>query len=178
MTTYVALLRGVNVGGRSLAMEALAGLFVDLGHTGVQTYIQSGNVVFSSSRTDQPGLAAEIESRLEGDFSLRSPVVLRSATQLGSVARAHPFDGPGIGPTTLHVTFLAAVPELARVADLEPPAAAGERWSVAGREVFLHCPDGYGRTKLTNAFFERRLGVAATTRNWNTVLKLHDLCRR
>lgn len=176
MTTYVALLRGINVGGRSpVAMDALARLFVDRGHAAVRTYIQSGNVVFVSRRADQAALAGEMESALAEELGVRSPVVLRTAGDLKRIAAGHPFAAEEPEPATLHVTFLGATVEGARLAELDPPAAAGERWSVVGREVYLQCPAGYGRTKLNNGYFERRLGVPATTRNWNTVLKLRDL---
>jgi len=174
--TYVALLRGVNVGGRSpLAMADLRALFVDLGHAAVRTYIQSGNVVFASPRTDQAALAAELEAGLAERLAVRSPVITRSAPELGRIAAGHPFAAEGLAPATLHVTFLAATPDPALVEALEPPVAAGERWAVLERQVYLYCPDGYGRTKLNNGYFERRLKVAATTRNWKTVGTLAEM---
>jgi uncharacterized protein (DUF1697 family) len=158
-------------------MDALAEMFVDLGHQRVATYIQTGNVVFASRRTDRGALGQELAGGLLDRFGVDSPVLLRSAPEFERLARSHPFDGPGVAPQTLHVTFLADAPDPSLVVGLDPPAAPGERWVVAGADVLLCCPDGYGRTKLTNGYFERHLGQAATTRNWRTVQALAEMCR-
>lgn len=173
LQTYVALLRGINLGGRNrVSMSDLRTLFDALGAKDVATYVQSGNVVFKS-----PGKAAElvqaIEKKISRDLGLNVTVLLRTKTQLARVLAGNPFSGRE--PAKLHVTFLAATPDRRLVRGLDPTRAKPDEFRVAGREIYLHCPNGYGRSKLTNAYFEKQLGVAATTRNWKTVTKLAEL---
>lgn len=170
-TRYVALLRGINVGGRTrVAMDDLRRLFADLGYGDVTTYIQSGNVLFDADGPAAP-VAAAIEEGIASELGLSVTVVLRSAAELDAVVDANPFAGRVPDPSKLHVTFLAAEP----AGTVEVPPGVADELAVAGREVYLHCPGGYGRTKLDNGFFERGLGVPATTRTWTTVRKLRDL---
>ena len=179
MTAYVALLRGINLGGHAkVGMADLRRVFLALGHAEVTTYLQSGNVVFSSPAAQPSRLAAAIEQRIASDLGMTVTVLLRTGDDLARVAAANPFLGRTGDPTKLHVTFLAAAPDRDRAARLEAPAGEAAELALAGREVYLYYPDGYGRTKLDNAFLERRLGVAATTRNWRTVTKLGDLAGR
>jgi len=176
MTTYAALLRGINLGSHAkIRMPDLKRLFLDLGHADVQTYLQSGNVVFTSTGKDASRLAGEIERRITRDLGLAVPVLLRTGPELADVVAKNPFLREQADPATLHVTFLADEPDGERLASLDPAAYAPDAFAVAGREVYLHCPHGYGRTKLNNTFFERRLGVVTTTRNWKTVTKLREL---
>ncbi|MGZ6213790.1 MAG: DUF1697 domain-containing protein [Candidatus Limnocylindria bacterium] len=176
MTTYVALLRGINLGGRQrIAMERLRAVFVSLGHESVTTYVQSGNVVFTSRIEDAGALAAGIEQRIAEELELEVSVVTRRAGELVEVLDGNPFLRRRADPSKLHVTFLGDAPDESAVALVDADRYAPDELVVAGREVYLHCPGGYGRTKLTNAFFEQRLGVVATTRNWRTVTKLVEL---
>lgn len=177
MTRYVCLLRAVNVAGKKVVMKDLAALFADLGHTDVVTYIQSGNVVFTSPSEQPSELARTIEERLEADLGQTAAVLLRSAEELDRIAAQNPFLEDGPDTSKLHVTFLASAPDPDRVQALGPGVVGPDSFRVLGREVFLHCPEGYGRSTLINSFWERRLKVAATTRNWNTVLKLLELAR-
>jgi len=171
VTAYVALLRGVNVGGRTVPMAELRRTFDDLGLTQVQTYIQSGNVVFRSPR-GAAKVAAEIESRLRRDFGTEIRVLVRTGDQLQNLVRRNPLVRGSRDESKLHVTFLAEVPASARGASLDGASFLPDEFRLLGREVYLHCPNGYGKTKINNAFFERTLGVAATTRNWKTVTTL------
>lgn len=175
VTRCVALLRGVNVGGVKLPMQDLRRLFQDLGHADAETYIQSGNVVFTYQGADRGRVAADIEAQLAARLGLTVTVVLRTATELGRLASANPFVARGVDPARLYVTFLAEEPEPDRWGRLEVPEGEPEEFAVAGSDLFLHYPNGYGRSKFHNGFIERRLGVAATTRNWNTVTKLREL---
>jgi uncharacterized protein (DUF1697 family) len=176
MTTYVALLRGINVGGNSkVGMADLWRVFVTLGHADVQSYLQSGNVIFSSAADASSRSTEEIERRVARDLGVTVTVLLRSANELAQIVAGNPFVGRETDPTKLHVTFLADAPGHEGAARLETAGAEPDELALVGREVFLHCPNGYGRTKLNNAFLERRLGVAATTRNWRTVTALRDL---
>jgi uncharacterized protein (DUF1697 family) len=170
---YAALLRGINLGSRNkIAMADLRDLFERLGAEDVSTYVQSGNVVFASS-VPQAGLARAIEQRIAADLGLEIAVLLRTRAQLAKLLRANPFAGEG--DSALHVTFLAETPARARVRALDPARSEPDEFRVAGREVYLYCPKGYGVSKLSNAWFEKQLGVAATTRNWRTVTKLAEL---
>jgi len=176
MTTYVALLRGINVGGHTkVAMEDLRKLFAALGHGDARTYIQSGNVIFAAPGAEPSRLAKAIEKRIAQDLGVRVIVLLRTGDDLAEVLGHNPFSGRESDPTKLLVTFLAEAPGRERVAKLDKPAGEPAEFEVAGREVYLHCPNGYGRTKLNNAYIEKRLGVPATTRNWRVVTKLAEL---
>jgi uncharacterized protein (DUF1697 family) len=176
MTTYVALLRGINLGSHAkIAMPKLRALFESLNYAEVRTYLQSGNVVFAATTTDTSGIAAQIEQRIHQDLGLKVPVLLRTGTDLRRIAANNPFLDRETDFAKLHVTFLADEPDRQRVADIDPGFGAPDAFSVVGREIYLHCPNGYGRSKLIATFFERRLKVGATNRNWKTVMALYDL---
>jgi uncharacterized protein (DUF1697 family) len=176
MPTYVALLRGVNLGARNkVSMADLRTLIESLGAEDVQTYVQSGNVVFKSRVRSAAKLAGDIEQRISGKLGLEIRVVLRTDKQLAKIVAGNPFAASQSEGTKLHVTFLAEAPKASRTRALEPEAFEPDEFQVKGREVYLHTPKGYGRSKLSNAYFEKQLGVAGTTRNWNTVTKLAEL---
>ena len=171
MGTHVALLRGINVGGRTkVAMGALRSLFEDLGYDDVRTHINSGNVVFRSSKAPNVN---ELQAAVECELLVKARVLVRSAAELRKVVDANPF--PKADPKQLYVTFLVAKPSAKRVAAIDVPAGDTGRFEIVDREVYLHLTAGYSDTKLSNAFFEKQLGVDATTRGWPTVLKLLDL---
>lgn len=154
-------------------MDALKALYEALGMKDVQTYIQSGNVVFTVPGADEETLAQTIRGAIEKQLGCRLAVLVRAAGAWHSVARNNPFLGqPGVDPTKLHVTFLDRAPDQRSVDALDAVDAGPDQARVIGREVYLHCPGGYGRTKLSNALLERKLAMPATTRNWNTVNKL------
>jgi uncharacterized protein (DUF1697 family) len=172
--TRVALLRGINLGARNkIAMPTLRELFADLGAEAVETYVQSGNVVFDGKLE-----AGAIEARIKRDLGLDIVVLLRTSTELQKVVEESPFAKKVKEPKQLHVTFLAERPKAARVQELDPERSPGDEFAVVGREVYLHTPNGYGVSKLSNAWFEQKLGVAGTSRNWNTVTTLAELARR
>ena len=175
-TTLVALLRGINVGGRTrVGMADLQRLFAGLGHTGVSTYLQSGNVIFTPAAGAVAQVAGGVEERITAELGVKVTVLLRSGEDLARVVAGNPFAGGAADPAKLHVTFLAGTPAPERIDRLEAPPGEADELSLSGLEVYLHCPNGYGRTKLNNSFFERRLGVPATTRNWKTVTTLAEL---
>jgi uncharacterized protein (DUF1697 family) len=170
----VALLRGINLGARNkLAMASLRELVESLGGEDVQTYVQSGNVLFSS-RAAASGLANRLGAEIRRVHGLDVPVLLRTSTELDAIVKANPFTSAGADGTKLHVTFLDRTPKQALVEALGPTSPPDEL-RVAGREVYLHCPNGYGRSKLQNALLEKQLGTIATTRNWRTVTTLAEL---
>jgi uncharacterized protein (DUF1697 family) len=176
-TSYVALLRGINLGARNkLAMGDLRALVEGVGSQDVQTYVQSGNVVFESSAAAAK-LERELAQAIRHAHGLDVPVLVRSSAQLDTIVKRNPFVKAGADEKSLHVTFLAGKPKRELVKALDPSASPPDELRVAGREVYLLCPKGYGRSKLSNAFFEKRLGEVATTRNWRTVTTLAELAR-
>ena len=142
------------------------------------TYIQTGNVLFSTASKSQSGVAAAIEERLAEDFGESPAVIVRTVPDLVRVGRASPYAKGGADPSRHHVTFLAAAPSAAALAALVLPPSGRDELVIDGREVYVHTPDGYAATKYTGTFLERRLGVVSTTRNWNTVAKLCELAAR
>jgi uncharacterized protein (DUF1697 family) len=178
--TFVALLRGVNVGGHRLPMAELRALVEGMGHTRVRTYVQSGNLVFEGTGTPDR-LAAELAAALADHCDFEVPVIVRSAEGLARTVAANPFLDEGLDPNAepklFHVTFLGGAPDAGAVAALEEATERYRpdtfRWR--GTDVYLHIPGGYGETKLTNALFEKKLGVPATTRNWRSVTTLASM---
>ncbi len=179
MPRSVALLRSVNVAGHGrLAMNELRASFEALGCTDVTTYIQTGNVLFTSEPKSDKGLAAAIEERLAEDFGDAPAVLVRSTADLRRVGTSSPYAKAGADPARHHVTFLATVPTKAALAALALPPSGRDELIIDGKEIYVHTPDGYANTKYTGTFLERRLGVVSTTRNWNTVTKLSELAAR
>jgi uncharacterized protein (DUF1697 family) len=149
-------------------MKDVARVVADCGGESARTYLQSGNVVFSGSRRVALGLSGALSAAAGFDV----PVLLRSAAEFGAVVAGQPWDGPS---TAWHVTFLDGVPSASRLSALDPSAYGEDGFAVRGREIYLRTPGGYGRTKLNNSFFERKLGVVATTRSWRTVCALAEM---
>jgi uncharacterized protein (DUF1697 family) len=183
VTTMVALLRSVNVGGRNrVPMAELRTVAEALGFDGVETYLHSGNLVLTGTGPASV-VTRTLEAGITSAFGLEVPVIVRSARQLSRILGANPFAAAGVDPKTLHVTFLAAAPAAKRAQDLTRAGADAEsdgafgndRFARKGPDVFVHCPGGYGVTKLNNGFFERRAGVVATTRNWRTVTAIAQM---
>ena len=176
--THLALLRGINVGGKhALPMRDLRELFVEAGCRDVRTYIQSGNVLFTADPDAVAPLPGLIAARIAERFGYRVPVVLRTAAELDEVVRGNPFLGEGAAEGTLHVLFLADLPEARRVAALDPDRSPPDAFVVRGREVYLRLPNGAARTKLTTDYFDATLATTSTGRNWRTVTTLAALMR-
>jgi uncharacterized protein (DUF1697 family) len=176
MPHYVALLRSVNVAGHGrISMADLTETFLTLGYTDVATYIQTGNVLFRSPGRSAATLATAIETQVTQDFGHAPAVILRTVPNLARVVATSPFPQQGADPSRHHVTFLAAPPSKERLAAFTAPPSGRDELTIIGQEVYVHTPDGYAGTKLTGTLLERRLGVLSTTRNWNTVTKLHAL---
>jgi len=168
--SYAALLRGVNVGGRSkVSMPALVELCRSLGHEEAASYIQSGNLVFRTSERSAARTASGLEEAIREQLGLETRVILRTHAELEAIAADSPFD------EKVHVVFLDRAPTAKAIAALDPGRSPGDSFSVEGREIYLSLANGAGRTKLSLDWFERTLGVAGTQRNWNTVLKLAEL---
>ncbi|HEY7023017.1 MAG TPA: DUF1697 domain-containing protein [Ktedonobacterales bacterium] len=175
--SHVALLRGINVGGKNpLPMKALAEEFVAAGCGDVRTFIQSGNVVFSAPPgKDESELARLLGARLAERFGYTAPLVLRTTEELRDAIANNPCLAMGAPEETLHVMFLTATPDAEAVKKLDPDRSPGDEYRVIGREIYLRLPSGMARTKLTNAYFDSKLGVTSTARNWRTTTKLLEL---
>jgi uncharacterized protein (DUF1697 family) len=178
MATWVAFLRGINVGGNhKLPMKELAALLGEEGLTDVATYIQSGNVVFRSARATAPALEKRIGAAISGQHGFQPRVMVLSAAELEQAAAASPFPQADADPTTLHLFFLAAKPSSARLDALRELKAGNETFELIDKVFYLYTPDGFGRSKLAERA-ERHLGVDATARNWRTVGKVLEMARR
>jgi uncharacterized protein (DUF1697 family) len=174
--THLALLRGINLGGKNkLLMKDLIEMFVKAGCTDVRTYIQSGNVVFNAAPGVVEQLPGLITGRIAKRMGYRTPVVLRTAEQLGDVVRKNPFLEMGAAEETLHVLFLADLPSSGDVERLDPNRSAPDAFIVRGQEVYLQLPNGVARSKLTNNYFDSTLVTTSTARNWRTVIKLLEM---
>jgi uncharacterized protein (DUF1697 family) len=176
MPIYVALLRGVNVGQNILRMDRLRAVCSELRLKNVRTYVQSGNVVFEGQGTAALWSQA-LERKLAGETRLPVTVIVRTSAEMAKVLADNPFlRGKEIDATRLHVTFLQDAPARSAVETLRKVRAGVDRFTWVGKEIYLHCPNGYGRSKLSNSVIEKILSLSATTRNWNTVSKLHQMC--
>ncbi|CAL9621562.1 hypothetical protein SUDANB176_05856 [Streptomyces sp. enrichment culture] len=179
-TTYAALLRGINVGGsRKVPMADLRTLLEGLGHDGVRTYLQSGQAVFTSGHGDEESLAAELTAAIERRFGFGVDVIVRDHAYLAAVADACPFPAGELEPKQLHVTYFSAPVGPERFAGIDRAAHLPEEFRLGDRALYLYAPNGLGRSKLAEQLARPRVnrGVIATTRNWNTVLRLVELTR-
>jgi uncharacterized protein (DUF1697 family) len=175
MPAYVALLRGINVGGnRMIKMADLRDVFLAADADDVATYIQSGNVVFTHAGRSETRLVAELEKRIAKAAGFPVPVVLRTARELARVIEDSPF--ADADADHLHVAFLPARPP-ENALTIEARSFAPESCAVVGRELYLYLPDGMGRSKLAAAVLAKpkAIGAGGTARNWRTVLKLNEL---
>jgi uncharacterized protein (DUF1697 family) len=173
-TSYISLLRGINVGGQKLIkMTELQALYESLKFAAVNTYIQSGNVVFKSKSNAQK-LELQIKTAIKREFGFDVIVIIREQDELKGIIDKNPFIAiPKIDVSRLYVTFLESTPDGKLAKELPLDKKNKDEFKILGREIYLHCPSGYGKTVLSNTFFERRLKVTGTTRNWNTVNALY-----
>ena len=175
MARSIALLRAVNVGGRKLPMADLRALCGGLGWKDVETYIQSGNVVFSASGSPA-ALEARLEQAIKERFGLDVPVVVRTAAQWAACVKANPFPDAGRdSPNRLQMLVSKQPPKADASARLIERADAGEEVKAAGGVLWLHYPEGIARSKLTPSLIDKACGSPSTSRNWRTVLKLKEM---
>jgi uncharacterized protein (DUF1697 family) len=177
VTARVALLRGVNVGGKNrLSMQELRAALAAAGFGHVSTVLQSGNVVFDHAGSEDDAVEI-VRTTIADAFALDVGVVVRSGAELAAVVAASPFlvGTERRDPTTLHVAFLASAPAGAAVAALDPDRSPPDAFAVRGRDVYLSYPGGSGRSSLTLDYLERTLGVHGTARNWHTVQRLAEI---
>lgn len=174
MTTFISLLRGINVTGKKLIkMEALRAIYEDLGFQNVETYLQSGNVIFSALDIEARQIEKRISDRIENDFGFLVTVIVLSVSQLSKIITNNPLlEKENIDPTFLHVTFLSSRPKNIDFGPIEKKCQNRAAIFYSDNSIYLFCPDGYGKTKLTNNFLEKNLKTGATTRNWKTINEL------
>jgi len=177
MTIYVAMLRGINVSGqKTIKMENLRVSFEALGFRRVRSYVQSGNLIFEATRTSSDNLSKNVGEKILSDFGFSVPLVLRTSDEMKKIVGDNPFvKEEGIDRSKLHVTFLSAFPNKAALGKLDALNVLPDQFRVKGREIYLYCPNGYGRTKLSNVAFEKLLSLEATTRNWKTINTLAEM---
>jgi len=177
MIAFVSMLRGINVGGqKKISMETLRGIYEGLGFAHVRTYVQSGNVVFVTSEQDRTVLTKRIETHIEQTCGYHVPIFIRSAQELQKILASNPFlTARHEDPSKLHVSFLYHIPTVPMWSKLTSPGDSVDEFARVELAIYLFCPNGYGKTKLSNAFFERKLGMPVTTRNWNTVKTLYTM---
>ncbi|MCX4855939.1 DUF1697 domain-containing protein [Streptomyces canus] len=177
-TTYAALLRGINVGGsRKVPMADLRTLMEDLGHGGVRSYLQSGQAVFTADHGDEESLAAELAGAIEKRFGFAVDVIVRDHAYLKAIAEACPFPAAELEAKQLHVTYFSTPVDADRFAEIDQAAYLPEEFRLGDRALYLYAPNGLGRSKLAEHLSKPRLnkGVIATSRNWNTVVKLVEM---
>jgi uncharacterized protein (DUF1697 family) len=173
---HVALLRGINVGGKHrVPMATLRELFVDAGASEVETYIQSGNVVYTAPAKLARTLPETVRAAISETFEFEVPIVARNAAQLQEVAAAHPFVDRVSDEKLLMVAFLDRTPSAAKLAALDPNRSPGDHIEVRGQHVYLAFPNGSGRSKLDANWLDRSLDAVGTWRNWRTVQALLEL---
>ncbi|NLU76733.1 DUF1697 domain-containing protein [Streptomyces sp. HNM0575] len=173
MTTYAALLRGINVGGhKKVPMAELRDVMAGLGWTGVRTYLQSGNAVFT---TDDPDPGGRLESAVAGHFGFEVRCLIRTAEELRAVADACPYPAAELDPAKLQVLFLEDPPEKGHFDSVDAADFAPDTFEHIGSAVYCYFPDGMGRSKLPAALEAVRPKVTMTGRNWRTVQRLIEL---
>lgn len=179
MPIYVALLRGINLGPhRRMKMERLRESFEALGFSQVQTLIQSGNVVFKAAKMSEAALCRKIEAQILADFGFSAAVLLRTREEMSKAVAGNPFSKkPGAEAARLHVSFLPESPSAEALKALEGMTKPPDEARCLGRELYLHLPNGMSKSSLINNPVERKWLKGATTRNWNTVSKLHQMCQ-
>jgi uncharacterized protein (DUF1697 family) len=180
MTVIISMLRGVNVGGHNkIKMEALRALYESLKLRDAQTYVQSGNVIFATDERDIARLTKRIEDGIERKFGFRPDVILRTAAEMREVIARNPFaTRRGIEPSKRLVTFLASDPDAeAREKTLQIKCDP-EELRIDGRQLYIHFPNGIGRSKLSWAALDKALKTPGTGRNWNSVTKMMEMAEK
>ncbi|MBP7823005.1 DUF1697 domain-containing protein [Candidatus Gracilibacteria bacterium] len=176
MNTYIALLRGINVSGqRMIAMKDLKALLIKAGYEGVMTYIQSGNIVFKSAETNKKTLQKDIAEIIEKHYNFAVPILVLTAEEVEKIIKKNPYNDSKKDATKLHVTFLDSMPEKKLLETTRDEKFQSDEFHIDNTIIYLYCPDGYGMTKFSTMFFERKLAVTATTRSWKTLLELEKL---
>lgn len=176
MTTYISILRGINVGGhRIIKMDALRKMCLEMKFIDVQTYLQSGNIIFKSDRDDVEKINQEIKNNIQNLFGFDVPVITLTKIQLTEDVKQNPFPEKFPGQSDFfHVTFLSDIPSAENLEKINQVPLPHDAYETGEKVIYLFCPKGYSKTKLTNGLLESKLRLTATTRNWKTVLWLEE----
>ncbi len=178
MQTYISLLRGINVSGqKKIKMADLKAMFERIGYEAVITYIQSGNVIFKTKKIAEAILETSIKEGIKKTFGFDVPVIVLAHDELQLLAEENPYKDSDLDHKFLHFTLLSSPPDSDKVKVIQAMEFPGEAFTITKRVVYLSLPNGYGRTKLNNNFFESKLKVQATTRNLKSVNKLLELAK-
>jgi uncharacterized protein (DUF1697 family) len=173
---YIALLRGINVGGNTMVkMADLKASFENLGFTNVVTYINSGNIAFDTTKTSEARLVSKLEAAVEALCQRKVQVMVRERSAIPDILANNPFEGEYESHKEMHVLFLRDPIPPSKVEELRAGAPAGERFEVKGREIYCHLPQGVADSYLGRGQFEKKLKISITARNWRTVEKLAEL---
>lgn len=180
METCITMLRGVNMTGHNtIKMTRLADMFRQLGYTDAETYIQSGNIVFTCHNGDIDDVSSGIRKSVLSEFNLNIAVIIRTLDEMKKIISANPFmEEPDFDPSKMAVLFLEFRPseeQILKVAGIDYPS---DKFRINGSEIYIYCPDGFGKTKLYTNFFEAKMKVTGTARNWRTVNKLIDMAEK
>lgn len=156
-----------------IKMDALRKMYEDLGYKNIQTYIQSGNVIFQCKKSKQNDLAKKISTQIAKQFGFEVPVIVMEVRELKEIILNNPFLNDHLKDLShLHVTFLSSAPDSVNFENIKQGQPQGEKIALIGKTIYLYCPNGYGKTKFTNTWLENKLKVNATTRNWKTTNEL------
>jgi uncharacterized protein (DUF1697 family) len=174
MIIYISILRGINVSGQKMIkMDALKQLYVEIGLKNVTTYIQSGNIVFQCEKKSSQDLEQKIHKKILEQFGFEVPVQVIELASLQKIIKANPFQKDKLKDAAFfHITFLSGTPKKTTMEKIIPETYSPDEFKLMGQTIYLYCPNGYGTTKLTNTFFENKLKLSATTRNWKTTNEL------
>ncbi|MDX1811735.1 MAG: DUF1697 domain-containing protein [Gammaproteobacteria bacterium] len=175
---YISILRGINVSGqKKIKMADLKSLYEKSGFNQVRTYIQSGNVLFESKIKDKADIRQTLETVIENHYGFKVPVDVRTKKDFQAIVKACPYEEAKLAEngTKILVSFLSRTPTASQRVEMEKHAVAPERLICNKDVIYLFCPNGYGKSKLSNTFIESKLGLTATTRNWKTVCTLLEM---
>ena len=174
MNSYISMLRGINVSGRNkVMMKELIAVYESAGFRNARTYVQSGNVVFDCPRTDPAVLSSTIEGAIAKTLGISVAVIVRTKEEFRRTVESNPFlKRNDIDKSKLHVTFLSVAPSDKNIDEISAAKSETDEFVFVGNDVYLYCPGGYGKTKFSNGYFEKKTGASATTRNWKTVNSL------
>jgi uncharacterized protein (DUF1697 family) len=180
MRTYISILRGINVGGnRIIKMEALREMYEEMGFENIQSYIQSGNVIFQYKDSKTNDLASKVSHQIAARFGFEVPVILMELNELETLVSENPFaKETNRDISFMHLTFLSEIPDPEKFGKISNEYRTSDEYRYFDKVIYLYCPNGYGKTMFTNGFFEKILDVTATTRNWKTALELLNMARK
>ncbi len=179
MIVYIALLRGINVGGkRKILMADLRLLFASIGLSDVTTYIQSGNIYFKSSITEKEKLENMIAEAINSKYGFDVPVIIRTASEIESIILNNPFiKQEGVTIDNLHLTFIKTYPNPQYLDTIPSNSFLPDKFEIIGNNIYIYCTGKVSQSKITNIIFEKKFKVVTSTRNWKTVIKLGEMCK-